>query len=94
MTNGSLGGIVIATAMVCLVLYPVLQFFALRSKSLLWRLLGLVPMPLLAYAGWASYQGYVANAGLWPLLLIFGLPLAAVYLGVVLFARYLSSRPS
>lgn len=64
-------------------LYVVLQVAAALKLSGGWRLVSLVPVPIMSFVVVKMVVDYLGESNLWPVLLIFSSPVAAVYVGLV-----------
>ena len=75
------------------ILYILLQWSALNRMRAGWRAAALFPVLLMGLALAATVVGIASNASLAPLALVLGLPLATVYLLVLLPLHLMLSSP-
>lgn len=87
-----IGGLIINVGFVAAAAYIPLQLFTLLKWAGGWRWLALAPLivmvPVIAW----SVMGLAQESNLWPLLLIFASPFAALYLVILLVFRAVSDR--
>jgi hypothetical protein len=68
----------------CFVFYLPTQLVAGLKLRGGWRVAGLVPLPLMAYALWITCVAYQQDSNLWPIVLLFVSPVVLAYLVVLL----------
>jgi len=77
-----------------LLIYPPLQFVALRKLRGGWRTMAFVPaLPMVAVLVLTAI-GWIKQSNLWPILLIFAAPPALLYLIVLMVLHRVLVRPS
>jgi len=64
--------------------YPVLQFIAVKRMRGIWRVLAFLPLILMAFVFAITIIGFYQESNLWPIVLILVSPLVLVYLVVLL----------
>jgi hypothetical protein len=75
------------------ILYILLQWSALNRMRAGWRAAALFPVLLMTFALAATVVGIASNASLAPLALVLGLPVATLYLLVLLPLHMMLSSP-
>lgn len=71
-------------------LYVWLQWRALQRWRGGWRVMAWLPLPFAAFLVGSTVVGYAQHSNLWPLPVIFGLPLCLVFLGLAAGVRRLT----
>ena len=73
-----------------LLVYPVLQYIALRRlRGRWWRAMAILPLIPMAPVLAVTLVAILQNSNMWPIWLIFVAPLALLYLGLVLLLHRL-----
>ena len=72
--------------------YPILQFIAVRRMKGGWRALAYLPLILMAFVFFITIVGLYQQSNLWPLILILVSPLVLVYLVVLLVSHSVVMR--
>lgn len=75
------------------VAYLFLQAVALLRLRKRWRLAALLPLLPMFVIVVLTIQAYRAESNLWPILLIFASPMAAIYVGVILLLDRQRKQP-
>ena len=74
-------------------LYIVLQVFTVIRLRGLWRLVAVLPVPVMTYVVYVTADAYYARSNMWPILLILISPCAVIFLVVLLFVFRNRSKP-
>jgi hypothetical protein len=83
-----LGGLIILVGFGSAVAYLPLQLYTLIRLQGMWRTVALVPILLMLPVFVVTANAYASESNLWPILLIFALPIATGYLvAVLIFSR-------
>lgn len=75
-----------------LLLYPLLQYRALRTMRGAWRFFAFLPLPLMGCVLVVTVIGLFQGAHLWPILLIFTAPIVLIYFGLLYLAYFFIKR--
>lgn len=67
-----------------IIVYPILQFNAVKRMHGAWRVLAFLPLILMIFVFFVTIAGYYQRSNLWPIFLIFVAPLVLVYLAILL----------
>jgi hypothetical protein len=89
----SFGGLIILTGYAATIAYLPLQFYALVRLNGARRWAALLPIFLMAPVAIMTYSAYMQQSNLWPIMIIFASPLAALYLLGLLFWRSVRRGP-
>jgi cytochrome bd-type quinol oxidase subunit 2 len=89
----SLGVITFTMSGVGLLCYIVLQVRAIRRMTGYWRLFAWLPVPAMLAVLAATGVAARKESNLWPLLLIFFVPVALIYLLLLLALRWVVAKP-
>ena len=73
-------------------LYVVLQVVVVWKLAGVLRILAWIPVPIMILVVKETIEAYQAESNLWPLAMIFGGPIAAVYLAVLLVVDKVRAR--
>ena len=74
-------------------LYPPLQYFALRRLRGAWRTMAFIPAVPMVPVLILTAVGWFTQSNLWPILLIFAAPPALFYLIALMVVHRLVARP-
>ena len=75
-----------------LLVYPVLQYLALKRLRGVWRNLAFVPLVPMVIVLFVTFLSFFQQSNLWPIFLIFVSPFALVYLVVLLASHWFVMR--
>lgn len=72
--------------------YPVLQFFAVKHMRGVWRGFAVLPLFVMGCVFAVTAIGLIQESNLWPIVLIFASPAVLLYLAVLMLLHVLVKR--